>query len=738
MGLVPERLLQRLAGAPRWLTGLAIVAVFLAEPLLDENRHALSFPLAGKLEAIAYDARLKATMPGTKDPQIVIVDIDEKSLRREGHWPWPRDKLARLLDQLFDRYGARLVGFDIVFPETDTSSGSAVLADLAHTELRRAPGFDATIGRLRTELDYDARFAKAMQGRPVVLAFTYTKDVQRAGALPAPAFTAAALGGRDIPIAEENGFAANLEILQRAAASAGHLDPLFDSDNVVRRIPLVKRYQGAFYPALAVAIAQTVVEGKAVAPHFDSNNDLDSLDLSGLVVPVARDGTALVPYRGPPGSFRYYSATEILAGTVPADDFTGAIVLVGTTAKGLSDLRSTPLAPDYPGVEIHANLVAGMLNEELKSVPAGTPQIEALIILIAGLLVVFAVPWRRPLLGVLGIVVVAAMVIGANLWFWRHDNAVVPLAATLTMLLVLLMWNLMTGYLREARAIRHLSDLFGEYVPPERVKQMREAGRSFSMEGESRELTVLFSDVRDFTTVSEQLASRELKEMMNAYLTPMTEVIHDHRGTIDKYIGDAIMAFWGAPLANAQHARDAVAAALAMRERIGTLAAPFRARGWPVLDIGIGLNTGVMNIGDMGSRFRKAYTVLGDAVNLASRLEGLTKVYGVGILCGDETRAAAPDFAWREVDRVRVKGREAPLSIWEPLGASSDAAAFARQETWHAVLARYRGRDFAGARAAFAAMPPAKLCELYMTRCAEFIATPPAADWDGTTRFTTK
>ena len=736
MGFVPERLLHRLAGTPRWLTGLAIVAVFLVEPLLDENRHALSFPLAGKLEAIAYDARLKATMPGTKDPQIVIVDIDEKSLRREGHWPWPRDKLARLLDQLFDRYGARLVGFDIIFPETDTSSGSAVLEDLAHTELRRAPGFDATVGKLRKDLDYDARFARAMQGRPVVLAFTYTKDVQRAGTLPAPVFTAAALGGHDIPIADENGYAANLEILQRAAASAGHLDPLFDSDNVVRRIPLVKRYQGAFYPALAVAIAQAAVEGKAVVPHFDSNGDLDSLDLSGLVVPVARDGTALVPYRGPEKSFRYYSATEILAGTIPADAFTGAIVLVGTTAKGLSDLRSTPLAPDYPGVEIHANLVAGMLNEELKSVPAGTTQIEALIILVAGLLVVFAVPWRRPLLGVLGIVVVAAMVIGANLWFWRHDNAVVPLAATLVMLLVLLMWNIMTGYLREARAIRHLSDMFGEYVPPERVRQMREAGRSFSMEGESHELSVLFSDVRNFTSVSELLQPRDLSALMNAYLTPMTEVIHEHHGTIDKYIGDAIMAFWGAPLANPRHAHDAVAAALAMQQTMRSLAAPFRERGWPELEIGIGLNSGLMSIGDMGSRFRKAYTVLGDAVNLASRLEGLTKVYGVGIVCGEATKAGAPEFAWREIDRVRVKGREQPISIWEPLGAPGEASAFLAQ--WNQALACYRGVDFAEAREKFAALAPSTLRDLYVARCDEFIAAPPPADWDGTTRFTTK
>jgi adenylate cyclase len=732
-------LLRRLAGAPRWLTGLAIVAVFLAEPLLDENRHALSFPLAGKLEAIAYDARLQATMPGTQDPQIVIVDIDEKSLRREGHWPWTRDKLSRLVELLFDRYGARAIGFDVVFPETDASSATAVLGELAHTELAQAPGYDATVAKLRSQLDFDAQFAAAMRGRPVVLAYGFTAEWQTVGALPAPAFTADDLDGHFIPVATEHGYSANLEVLQSGAANAGHFDPLFDSDNVVRRIPLVKRYADGFYPALAVAIAQTVVEAQSIRPHFDSNGDLDTLDLSGLVVPVARDGTALVPYRGPQGSFRYRSATDILAGTVAADDFSGSIVLVGTSAKGLQDLRSTPMAPDFSGVEIQANLVAGMLNEEIKSVPAGTPQIEALIILVAGLLVVFAVPWRRPLLGILGILVVTAMVIGVNLWFWQRQNAVVPLAATLVMLLVLLVWNLLTGYLREARAIRNLSDMFGEYVPPERVKQMREEGRSFSMEGESRELTVLFSDVRDFTSVSEKLPSRELKELMNAYLTPMTEVIHEHRGTIDKYIGDAIMAFWGAPLANPRHAPDAVAAALAMRRNIRLLAQPFHERGWPELEIGIGLNTGTMNIGDMGSRFRKAYTVLGDAVNLASRLEGLTKVYGVGILCGDETRSAAPDFLWREVDRVRVKGREQPIAIWEPIGPAGDAAATATSiAEWNAALSRYRLRDFAGARTQFAAMAASTLRDLYVARCDAFIAAPPPADWDGTTRFTTK
>jgi adenylate cyclase len=260
----------------------------------------------------------------------------------------------------------------------------------------------------------------------------------------------------------------------------------------------------------------------------------------------------------------------------------------------------------------------------------------------------------------------------------------------------------------------------------------------FSMEGESRELTVLFSDVRSFTSVSEGLAPRDLSAMMNAYLTPMTEAIHLHRGTIDKYIGDAVMAFWGAPLDNPRHARDAVAAALAMQQKMPQLARDFRERGWPELAIGVGINTGPMNVGDMGSRFRKAYTVLGDAVNLASRLEGLTKVYGVGILCGDDTRSAAPDFAWREVDRVRVKGRAQALVIWEPLASGPGDETTAELARWHEVLAHYRARRFRDADALLAEFAARPLHAVYRERCAAFLRDPPPDGWDGATNFETK
>ena len=730
---------RRSSRGPRALAGVAIIVLFLLHPLTDVGKSA--FPLLPRLEGFAYDMRLKATLPGTTDPQVVVIDIDESSLQRLGRWPWSRDKLARLTTQLFRRYGVRAIGFDILFAEADLSSGISVLDRLSARELKSDAAFSAALAKLRPELDYDARFADAIRGGPVVLALAFPLETETRGELPAPVFTPADLAGRTIPIVPEHGFVASLPELAQAAAGSGHVDPAFDADNQVRRVPMVKRYGDGYYPALSLAMVKTVVEAKRVVPHFDSEGALDALDVGGLSVPVDEYGTALIPFRGKSRTFRFIPAADVLDGTAPTD-FAGAIALVGTSAKGLKDLRPTPLDPEFAGVEIHANLIAGMLNDEVKSVPAHANAIEAIVMLIAGSLALFALPYRRPLLNALGVVAIAAAVAALNFALWTRGGYVVPLATTLLMLAVLFAWNMLAGFLGEGAAIRRLSAMFGEYVPPERVTQMRESGQRFSMEGESRELTVMFCDVRDFTAHSENLAPRQLSAMLNAYLTTMTAIIHERRGTIDKYVGDSIMAFWGAPEPNPDHARNAVEAALAMQARMPSLAKDFARRGWPVFKIGIGINSGTMNIGDMGSKFRKAYTVLGDAVNLASRLEGLTKEYGVGIIVGDQTARAVPDFAWREVDRVRVVGRAGAVTIYEPLGPAESTAVADELAQYRQALASYRARDFAAAEMAFAALaaahPDTALYALFRTRSAAFRNAPPPPAWEGATVFVTK
>jgi adenylate cyclase len=734
--LAPGTLATWLIGVPRWLVGLLILALFLLHPLTQFGKTAL----LAKLEAISYDTRLKLTLPNRDDPQVVVIDINEPSLQREGRWPWSRDKLARLTTQLLDRYQARAVGFDVVFAEPDRSSGIDVLERLAQRDLKDDRAYVATLDRLRSELDFDARFADAIRGKAVILGFGFTYEAQQIGELPPPLFQAQDIGGGIIPIQPAVGYTAAIAELSQAAAGSGHVDPFFDADNVVRRVPMVELYRNAYYPALSLAIARVVLEAKRVTPHFDSDNRLDGFDVGGLALPTAADGTALIPFRGKPKTFRYYSAADVLAGTAPAD-FAGAIALVGTTAKGLQDLRPTPLAADFPGVEIHASLLSGMLNQNLKSVPANANAIEALIMLLTGLVVLFVIPYRDPLFNALGVVAVMGLVAAANLLLWIKLNEVVPVAATLLMLAVLFGWNMLAGFMREERKIRRVSAMFGEYVPRERVAQMVESGERYSMVGESRTMTVLFSDVRDFTALSENLPPRELSAMLNAYLTPMTEIIHAHRGTVDKYVGDAIMAFWGAPIDNPNHARDAVLAALAMQRRISSLAQEFKKRGWPELVIGVGINTGAMNVGDMGSEFRKAYTVLGDAVNLASRLEGLTKEYGVAVIIGEDTRAAVPDIRCREIDRVRVKGRAHPVTIFEPLPEAEEASA-GEIAAWEKALLQYRERRFADAAASLAALasahPATRLYAYFAQRCAAYAATRPPPDWDGATNFATK
>jgi adenylate cyclase len=730
---------RRLTGAPRALAGLAIIGLFLLHPLTDYGKNA--FPLLPRLEGFAYDMRLKATLPGTGDPQVVVIDIDESSLQRLGRWPWSRDKIAKLTEQLFERYGVRAVGFDVLFAERDLSSGIAVLDDLRERELKADAQFNAALARLRPELDFDARFAAAIRGRPVVLALAFPLEAEMRGALPAPVFTEADLAGNVIPIVPEQGYVASLPELAEAAAAAGHVDPVFDADNQVRRVPMIKRYGAGYFPALSLAMVETAVEAKRVAPHFDAGGSLDALDVGGLSVPVDEYGTALIPFRGKSKTFRFIPAADVFEGSAPRD-FAGAIALIGTSAKGLKDLRPTPLDPDFAGVEIHANLIAGMLNGDIRTVPARANAIEAIVMAVTGLLALFALPYRRPLLNALGVIAIAGGATALNLALWTRAGYVVPLAATLVMLAALFAWNMLAGFLREGAAIRKLSTMFGEYVPPERVAQMRDSGERFSMEGESRELTVMFCDVRDFTAHSEHLTPRQLSAMLNAYLTTMTAIIHERRGTIDKYVGDSIMAFWGAPEPNAEHARGAVEAALAMQARMPALARDFARRGWPEFKIGIGINTGTMNIGDMGSKFRKAYTVLGDAVNLASRLEGLTKEYGAGIIVGENTAREAAEIAWREIDRVRVVGKATSVTIYEPLGPASDPALAAELALHARALAAYRTRDFEAAERAFASLaeahPSTALYGLFRARCATFRAMPPPAAWEGSTVFATK
>lgn len=730
----------------RFLFGTLCVLLFLG--------HAAKLwqiPFVTALDAYLYDVRLRTFMPGTPDPRIVVVDIDEKSLAEVGRWPWGRNTVADLVRRLSDDYQVAIVGFDVVFAEPDDSSGLRVLESLGQGSLRNEGAYQRTLVDLRRRLDYDALFADTLRGRPVVLGYYFSnkEGAQRSGNLPPPVLPNGSLDGLDArPLAWE-GFGANLAALQAAAAGSGHFNPLLDGDGNTRRVPLVVEFQGNYYESLSLAMLRQLLGQAELRPGIPTDaRTVEWLDVVGkhgaARIPVDEELAALVPYRGPERSFSYISAVDVLKGRISPEALRQRIVLVGTTAPGLMDLRATPVGGAYPGVEVHANLLAGMLDGTIREKPGFVLAIDFIQLLFFASLLAALLPLLSPLKASLLALASLAVLLGINAGLWQGAGLVLPLAATVMAILVLFAFNMSWGFFVESRSKRRFTELFGQYVPPELVDEMAKNPESYTMEGRNEELSVLFSDIRNFTSISEGMNPKELTRLMNEYLGAMTEVIRRRRGTLDKYIGDAIMAFWGAPVSDPAHTRHAVLAALEMQQAVAALAVPFRARGWPELQIGIGINTGLMTVGDMGSPVRKAYTVMGDAVNLASRLEGITKEYGVGIVIGERTRALLPEFACRELDRVKVKGKDEPVSIHEPWGPRSELSAerLAQLETWNAMLEAYRQTRWDEAEALLLELqqqaPESRLYSLYRERIAALRQAPPALPWDGVTVFRSK
>ncbi|MFA9216693.1 MAG: CHASE2 domain-containing protein [Sphingomonadaceae bacterium] len=743
----------------RWLLGLAFTTLALLQVSGD-----LRVDLVDRMDTFFAGLRMRLT-PAQLDPRIVMVDIDEKSIAEIGHFPWNRKIVAQLVSQLTEHYEVQAAGFDVVFAEEDNTSGYDVLEWLATHELKAVPGFRSQVEGMKQALDYDGLLAQALDGKPVVLGYNIANG-QRKGSLPNPFFTTEVLNGRQVPATESNGYLANLERLQDAAATGGIFTAINDADGILRRSAMMMKIDQGYYPTLSLATAAVALNARALAPSFrktvdqlsaneKANGGLESLlmfvgtEKRPLVIPVGENLTNVIEFRGSGGphggAFTYVSASDVLAGRVKKEVLAGHIILVGTTAPGLQDLRSTPVNNEYPGVEVHANLIKSILDGSFKLRPDFADGIEGLQVGVVGLLLALALAVLAPWPAIALASALGAAVFGFNYWAYAQQDWVLKMAMPLLLIGVLFVFNLGWGYLFEVRQSRALVSRFGEYVAPELVAEMAADPAKYNMDGESRELTVLFVDVRGFTTISEGLTPKQLREYINLYLTAMSEDIRDaHRGTLDKYIGDAVMAFWGAPVAFADHASRAVATALLMQASAHRLNDDFVARGWPPLKIGIGLNSGLMHVGDMGSKIRRAYTVMGDAVNLGSRLEGITKVYGVGICVGEATRAAAPEFAYRELDLVRVKGKNEPVAIFEPIVLDKDLPAAERAELqrWQQALAAVRAQQWDQAEALLDELstlsPQRGLYALYRERIGYYRRHPPGADWDGVTTFETK
>jgi len=678
-----------------------------------------------------------------------IVDIDEAALAEFGQWPWPRTIVARLIDKLTEM-GAAVIAFDAVFAEPDRSSLSRMVRDLvAYTD-------PETVQKLAAALqDNDQVMADAMAQSRVVLGFGF--DL-KGGQRPPRKFHGVAFAGDDpsqfLPL--QAGVVKPLDILEAAAKGNGSVNTDIESV-VVRRVPMLFRVAGqeGLFPALSIEALRVVQEansyvikssGASGELAFGERTGIVAIKTGNLEVPTDARGRVTLYDTGHRDE-RFVSARSILAGEAPADRIEGNVVFVGTSAIGLKDLRNTPVQDAVPGVEVHAQLAEQMIEQKFLARPDFADGAEFLYLLAIGLLFV----WLLPRLSASRMAVVAVLFIAIGVlvpWFAfaRYQLLFDPLYPPVTLAAIYIAGSV-TAFMRTERERSQIRNAFGLYLSPDIVEQLARNPRLLQLGGEQREITVMFTDVRGFTTISEQFDPQGLTRFMNRFLTPMTDLILGGRGTIDKYMGDAIMAFWNAPLPVPDHAAHACDVALAMQARLKELNDEWRAeslaegREHIAVNIGIGLNTGPASVGNFGSAQRFTYSCLGDDVNLASRLESQCKAYGVGIIVGAKTQRQVGEYATVELDRVMVKGRTEPERIFALLGnvgLAQSAGYRALVDRQAAFLQEYRAGRFTealeligGCQAAAAAIDWLQGYYEMMARRIDTLILDPPSNWIG-------
>jgi len=705
------------------------------------------------LENLSYDFRLQLSLPSNVTKKVIIIDIDEKSLAEIGQWPWERNVLGNIVTNLFDYYDINVLGFDILFAEKDEDPSDKILQQLSNSSISSSDEFKQILKNNQNIMRRDESLAKSLANRNTVLGVIFNnlgKELSK-GTLPPsiPQFTPDII--QSFEFLDALGYTANINTLQKNALSGGFFDnPLIDEDGVFRRVPLLQSYDGKLYPSLALEITRASLQNNTLKLGYgatDETNGSRSLEwvyVGDIAIPVDEHSAVMVPYIGKQKTFDYISAADILNKSIPRNLLKDKIAIFGTSAAGLLDLRTTPLESAYPGVEVHANIIQGILDQSIKHKPEYIIGFELLLLLLFGIILTIILPILSPAWSTITAVFSIGIVLLMDHYAWNQLMVIMPIASPLILVVMLYMMNMSYGFFVESRGKRQLTHLFGQYVPPDLVDEMSRNLKEINLDGEIRNMTVLFTDVRGFTSISEKMEPRELTTFINAFLTPLTEVIHRNRGTIDKYMGDAIMAFWGAPLKDPHHGRNALNAGLDMLKAIKKLNKNFKANGQPEIKIGIGVNTGEMNVGNKGSEFRVDYTVLGDAVNLGSRLEGLTKNYGVDFIVNESTQHEVPEFEYRMLDLVRVKGKNKPVTIYEPIDLVDkvDKSERKRIKEFHHAIKLYRKQNWDDAEQSIFQLsqqePDRLIYKIYLDRIAFFRANPPDENWDGVFTHTSK
>lgn len=721
------------------------VAFRIADPILLEEFRLRIFDNYQRLAPRLY-----------QDAPVVVVDLDEETMKRHGQWPWPRTKLAELVQRLSD-HGAALIAFDIVFSEPDRTSPARLLAELAG---RDSSGRISALIRESGALDHDNLLAETMASVPAATVSGFILTQQDTGAAPAVKAGFATTGDDPLQfLTQFAGATPNLPQIDEAASGIGSLNAFTDSDGVVRRVPMFVAYKDRLYPSLSAEIlrvaqgASTFVvksSGASGQEAFGEATGIVEAKVGQIVLPTDRGGRVLLHDTGPVPD-RSLAAWTVFEATEPLPRLEGAIAIIGTSAVGLKDQQTTPLDPNAAGVTVHAQIIEQAFFGDFLHRPDWADGAEILLLLFLGGLIILI--FALPQIGTLPATLFSLGIVGAGAaasWYAYTDQALLldPIYPGIMGIAVYTSASLLR-FVSTERERKQIRTAFGQYMAPALIERLAQDPGQLRLGGEIRPLTLLFCDIRGFTTISEKLNAEELTHLINRFLTPMTNIIMSRQGTIDKYMGDCIMAFWNAPLDVPDHGRQGVDSALAMRDRLVLLNSELKleaaARRQPDIEIGIGigLNTGEACVGNVGSDQRFDYSALGDTVNLASRLEGQCKTYGVEIVVSESTKEEVEDYAILELDLITVKGKTVPIRIFTVLGdpeKAADPAFAALSEENAAMIAAFREQRWgdAAVHSAAARKQAGALGEkldafyaLYDARIASFSKEPPPADWDG-------
>jgi adenylate cyclase len=758
------------------LVTLAGLTLFVFSGINGDNR--AGFVFLQNIEQSSLDTRFSLRGARPHDPRIVIVGIDERTLQKINSFPLPRSNYAALVERL-NAGGARVIALDETFPTPESNSGPQALQQLQkNLGPSISPNVLKQVKELELSTDQDANFAAALKkGGDVILGHLFLNPERAKSAETKSAdeyfnIVWAQTFPQVVPVKSKNGKAfdmgtawirnggtvaagveANITKIAESAASYGFLNINPDADGTLRRALLMIRYQDKdFFPSLPLQVVreyEKIPDQQIVA--YIAEDGLERIQFGEHLLRLSRNGTALINYTGPYNTYPHYSMADVIEGTTPADAFRDKIVLVGATALATGDVRNTPWQDTgYMGVEVHANIIDNLLHSGEKGrgfLNRGTDEeiVDVAFILVFGLLFGFIFSRIAPLYSTITVIVILV----AFAWFvyfsfashGRWLSFVIP-AGTLAA-----NYGAITSFrmIREERAKRQIRKSFSQYLSPGVIDLIEKDPEKYIRPGgEMKELTVMFSDIRSFTTLSEGLSPDDLVHLLNEYFGAMTEIIFSYQGTLDKYIGDAIMAFWGSPYPQQDHAFRSCSCALEMVRGLEKLNVTWRNEGRPPIAVGIGLNTGLVNVGNMGSDRRLAWTVMGDNVNLASRLEGITKQYHSKLVISEATyREVASQFVCRELDKIKVKGKNQPVNIYELLDVAAERPKYeALLQQFDHAMAAYRKQDWQEAADRFAQIltiyPDDGPTQAFLERAEEFIEEAPQADWDGVYVMKTK